>query len=102
MKVSYPTLMDGDLSILLTKQGLTTQAVCPEQYLLEHPQEAPMDVEAYLKETARLRTNLERLGTLEVWDTQTHFMLVCMRLGKVSALKDYLANEHGLLTCDDS
>ena len=38
MKVSYPTLMDGDLSILLTKQGLTTQAVCPEQYLLEHPQ----------------------------------------------------------------
>jgi threonine-phosphate decarboxylase len=71
-------------------------------YLLEHPQEAPMDVEAYLKETARLRTNLERLGTLEVWDTQTHFMLVCMRLGKVFALKDYLANEHGLLIRDAS
>ena len=71
-------------------------------YLLEHPEEAPMDVEAYLQETFRLRTNLERLGTLEVWDTQTHFMLVCMRFGKVSALKDYLANEHGLLIRDAS
>ena len=71
-------------------------------YLLEHPQEAPMDVEAYLQETFRLRTNLEQLGTLEVWDTKTHFMLVCMRLGKVSALKDYLANEHGLLIRDAS
>ena len=71
-------------------------------YLLEHPQEAPMDVEAYLQETSRLRINLKQLGTLEVWDTQTHFMLVCMRLGKVSALKDYLANEHGLLIRDAS
>ena len=71
-------------------------------YLLEHPREAPMDAEAYLQETTRLRTNLERLGNLEVWDTQTHFMLVCMRLGKVSALKDYLANEHGLLIRDAS
>ena len=71
-------------------------------YLLEHPQEAPMDIEVYLQETSRLRTNLEQLGTLEVWDTQTHFMLVCMRLGKVSALKDYLANEHGLLIRDAS
>lgn len=71
-------------------------------YLLEHPLEAPMDVEAYLQETSRLRINLKQLGTLEVWDTQTHFMLVCMRLGKVSALKDYLANEHGLLIRDAS
>lgn len=71
-------------------------------YLLEHPQEAPMDVAVYLQETARLRTELERLGTLEVWDTQTHFMLVCMRFGKVSALKDYLANEHGILIRDAS
>lgn len=71
-------------------------------YLLEHPQEAPMDIEAYLRETARLRKNLERLGTLKVWDTQTHFMLVCLRSGKVSALKDFLANEHGLLIRDAS
>lgn len=71
-------------------------------YLLEHPQEAPIDLPAYLEETHRLRANLERTGAVEVWETQTHFMLACLRCGKASALKEYLAKEHGILIRDAS
>ena len=71
-------------------------------YLLEHPMEAPVDVVDYLKETNRLREELQALGIVDVWETKTHFMLVCLRCGKSSALKEYLANQHGILIRDAS
>lgn len=71
-------------------------------HLLEHDVPNPLDVPAYLRETARLRTALESLGGLEVWATETHFMLVRLRFGKASALKEYLAEEHGILIRDAS
>ena len=71
-------------------------------YLLEHPHEAPVDIMAYLAEARRLREKLQALGTVDVWQTETHFMLVCLRFGKVSALKEYLAKEHGILIRDAS
>ena len=39
---------------------------------------------------------------MDVWETQTHFMLVCLRFGKASALKEYLAEKHGILIRDAS
>lgn len=71
-------------------------------YLLEQNMPDSLDVPAYLRETARLRSALEGLGGLEVWPTETHFMLVRLRVGKAAALKDYLANEHGILIRDAS
>lgn len=71
-------------------------------HLLEHDVPNPVNIPAYLQETARLRTALEALGGLEVWGTETHFMLVRLRFGRASALKDYLANEHGILIRDAS
>lgn len=71
-------------------------------HLLEHDVPNPLDVAAYLQETARLRTALVALGGLEVWATETHFMLIRLRFGKASALKDYLAGEHGILIRDAS
>lgn len=57
----------------------------------------PASLTAYLKETARLRDRLLALGALEVWDTDTHFMLVRLRMGKASALKEWLMREKGIL-----
>jgi len=71
-------------------------------YLLAHDVPNPLNISAYLQETARLRHALENLGGLEVWETETHFMLVRLRTGKASALKNYLANEHGILIRDAS
>ena len=71
-------------------------------HLLEHNVPRPLDVASYLQEASRLRLALEALGGLEVWATETHFMLVRLRVGKASALKDYLAQEHGILIRDAS
>lgn len=71
-------------------------------YLLEHDVSSSINIEAYLQETDRLKIALEDLGGLDIWDTKTHFMLVCLRMGKASALKGYLAKEHGLLIRDAS
>lgn len=62
----------------------------------------PASLTAYLKETARLRDRLLALGALEVWDTDTHFMLVRLRMGKASALKEWLMCEKGILIRDAS
>lgn len=71
-------------------------------FLLENDVPEPVDVAAYLQETARLGKALKAVGGLDVWDTQTHFMLVQLRMGKASALKEYLAGEHGILIRDAS
>lgn len=60
------------------------------------------DLTVYLEEAGRLRRSLESLGGLDVWETKTHFMLVRLRFGKAMALKEYLADEHGLLIRDAS
>lgn len=71
-------------------------------YLLEHDIPHPLDMKSYLQEASRLRGALEALGGLEVWPTDTHFMLVCLRIGKASALKEYLAEKRGILIRDAS
>ena len=71
-------------------------------YLLEHDVKGLPVVDAYLQEAQRLRDNLNALGALQVWPTSTHFMLVQMRYGNASALKNWLANEHGILIRDAS
>ena len=71
-------------------------------HLLKNGVPDAMDMPTYLQECARLGSALQALGGLEVWPTDTHFMLVRLRFGKASALKEYLANEHGMLIRDAS
>lgn len=71
-------------------------------YLLEHEAEMEMDLVGYLREAQRLRNLLMQNGVTEVWDTKTHFMLARLRMGRASALKEYLLKEHGILIRDAS
>ena len=105
LRLGYVTGAPGLLARLRTNRmpwSVNRLAIEAGLYLLEHDVPHPLDVSAYLQETARLRRALEALGGLEVWATETHFMLVRLRFGKVAALKDYLAGEHGLLIRDAS
>lgn len=77
-------------------------ALMAGMYLAEHPEAIPFDLPKCLEETARLQALLQGRGGMDVWDTDTHFMLVRLRMGRSSALKEYLANEHGILIRDAS
>jgi threonine-phosphate decarboxylase len=105
LRLGYVTGCVGLLERLRTNRmpwSVNQLAIQAGIYLLEHPWEAPVALEEYLQETNRLRENLQALGALDVWETETHFMLVGLRLGKASALKAYLAEEHGILIRDAS
>ncbi|MCD8310231.1 MAG: pyridoxal phosphate-dependent class II aminotransferase [Prevotellaceae bacterium] len=78
---------------------LAVEAGC---YLLEHGLPRLVGLTEYLQETKRLAARLKALGGMDVWETYTHFMLVCLRVGKASALKEYLVRAHGILIRDAS
>lgn len=71
-------------------------------YLLDHVGEYEAVIPFLLAERARVAAALQRLGGMEVWPSETHFLLVQLRTGKAAALKDYLVREHGILIRDAS
>ncbi|MBR3527928.1 MAG: pyridoxal phosphate-dependent class II aminotransferase [Bacteroidales bacterium] len=71
-------------------------------YLAAHPDTAPIDLDALLAEAQRLRDSLNGIPGISVYPTQTHFMLCRMEKGRAALLKDWLANERGLLIRDAS
>jgi threonine-phosphate decarboxylase len=105
LRLGYVTGSSGLLERLRTNRmpwSVNRLAIEAGLFLLENDVSEPLDVAAYLQETARLGKALKAVGGLDVWDTQTHFMLVQLRMGKASALKEYLAGEHGILIRDAS
>ena len=78
---------------------LAIQAGC---YLLQHEDEYELDLEGLLDECDYVGRRLTEIGGMEVWPSKTNFLLVQLRNGKASALKDYLAREHQILIRDCS
>lgn len=77
-------------------------AISAGHYLLRHQDEYEMDVPALMQERQRMAEQLTRLGCIEVWPSDTHILLCRLRMGRSSALKEYLATEHGILIRDAS
>lgn len=70
-------------------------------YLLSSSQ-CDIDIPLLLKEKERLAQSLLSIGGMEIWPSDTHYMLVQLRMGKAAALKEYLATEQGILIRDAS
>ncbi len=77
-------------------------AIDAGHYLLMHKDEYEFDVKELLDERERLAQKLAALGVIDVWPSDSHILLCKLRIGKASALKEYLAKEHGLLIRDAS
>lgn len=77
-------------------------AIDAGHYLIRHADEFYFNLEDLLKERERVEERLKKLGIIEVWPSDTHILLCKLRMGHASALKDYLANEHGILIRDAS
>lgn len=71
-------------------------------YLLQSLTGYDIDIPLLLSEKERLVQSLLLVGGMEIWPSDTHYMLVRLRLGKAAALKEYLATEHGILIRDAS
>lgn len=77
-------------------------AIDAGHYLLAHEEDYRIDLQALMQERARMASVLNSLGFVEVWPSHTHILLCRLRTGHASALKEYLATEHGILIRDAS
>lgn len=105
LRLGYITAQPGLLDRLRANRmpwSVNQLAIEAGLYLLNEGVPHAIGMEVYLAECARLRDALLALGGVEVWPTATHFMLARLRFGKAAALKDYLADEHGILIRDAS
>ena len=72
------------------------------KWLVQRGETAIPDLPSYLAETQRLRAMLNGLDGIETLDTQTNFFLCTIRQSTAADLKEYLAQEHGILIRDAS
>ena len=77
-------------------------AVEAGRYLLQNAHRYPLHLPQLLKERERVAEAFKKMGGLEVWPSDTHFMLVRIRNGRAAALKDFLVEQYGLLIRDAS
>jgi threonine-phosphate decarboxylase len=96
-----PELLDK-LRAVRMPWSVNALAVEAGLYLAEHPETAPIDLDALLAEAQRLREALNSIPDISVDHTQTHFMLCRMEKGRAALLKDWLANKKGILIRDAS
>ena len=72
------------------------------KFLLKKGKPAVDNLDEYLEETERFRTNLREIKGMRVFETKTNFMLCELDTIKASALKYFLIHEHGMLIRDCS
>ncbi len=72
------------------------------KWLVQRGETAIPDLPSYLAETQRLRAMLNDIEGIEAQPTQTNFFLCTIRQATAAELKEYLAQEHGILIRDAS
>lgn len=72
------------------------------KWLVSRRETAIPDLPGYLAETSRLRSMLNGLDGIEAQGTQTNFFLCTIKSATAAELKEYLAQEHGILIRDAS
>ena len=71
-------------------------------YLIKHKAEYKIDAEKLINERRRVASELESMGCVTTWPSDTHILLCKLRMGKSSALKEYQAEKHKILIRDAS
>ena len=105
LRVGYFTASEGltdDVRCRRMPWSVNSLAIEGAKYLLEEGDGISADIPQLLAERERLTNLLLATGMLEIWPTDTHYMLIKLRMGKAAALKDFLAVNHGILIRDAS
>lgn len=105
LRVGYFTASEGltdDVCCRRMPWSVNSLAIEAAKYLLEEGDGISADIPQLLAERERLTNLLLATGMLEIWPTDTHYMLIKLRMGKAAALKDFLAVNHGILIRDAS
>lgn len=82
--------------------SVNTLAIEAGCFLLQQYPYSPFCVDDLIDEQQYVSHQLQALGCIEVWPSNTNFILAQLRFGTATALKEYLATQHHLLIRDCS
>ncbi|MBQ4387883.1 MAG: pyridoxal phosphate-dependent class II aminotransferase [Prevotella sp.] len=105
LRLGYVT---GDPSLIQLLRNLrhpwsvSSMAIEAGKYLLKHGQPAIQDLDSYLEETQRLRSELRQTAGVRVFETKTNYMLCELDNASAIDLKSNLIHQHGILIRDCS
>ena len=105
LRLGYVTAHEAVLNELRLQRmpwSVNQMAIDAGRYLLAHQDDYSLDLDALMSERSRVAEQLQKLGCIDVWQSDTHILMCKLRIGKASALKDYLALEHHILIRDAS
>jgi threonine-phosphate decarboxylase len=105
LRIGYVTgnpLLVRHLRAFRMPWAVNALAIESGRYLLRNAHRYPLHLSELLKERERVAEAFKGLGGLEVWPSDTHFMLVRIRNGRAAALKAFLVEQYGLLIRDAS
>jgi len=103
LRLGYVTAHPNTIQLLRTLQrpwSINVLAAEAGKFLIERGQPAVTDLDAYLEETERFRSELRKVEGLRVYETKTSYMLCETNKGTSTELKNYLVHEHGILIRD--
>lgn len=80
--------------------SVNQMAIAAGHYLLCHKEDYVIDIEPLMAERRRVADRLERLGVIDVWQSDSHMILCRLRIGNASALKEFLVDNYGMLIRD--
>ena len=103
LRLGYITAHPSTILLLRTLRypwSVPALSIEAGKFLLQHGQPAVSDVNAYLAETQRLRSELRKIEGMRIFDTKTNYMLCDLNSTTGAELKSYLINEHGMLIRD--
>ncbi len=105
MRLGYVTGAPATIRLLRNLRhpwSVSSIAIETGKFLLTHDLHAISDIEAYLAEAGRLRSELRKIKGVRVFETKTNYMLCELENVSALELKNYLVHEHGILIRDCS
>lgn len=105
LRLGYATASSPLLKMLRLQRmpwSVNHLAIEAGHYLLAHEEDYTLDLDTLISEKDRVTEKLNTLRAIEIWPSDTHILLCKLRIGNAAALKDFLANEHGILIRDAS
>ncbi len=105
LRLGYVTGHPNIIQLLKERQNpwsVNALAIEAGIFLLKQGQVAIPSLDDYLTEAERLRSELGKIEGIQVFETQTNFMLCEMDKGTSANLKQWLIHEHGILIRDCS
>lgn len=100
--VSGNSRLIKQLGLFRMPWSVNALAIEAGKFLLANRDLYRFDAAGLIAERERVAAEFTKTGLIEVWPSDSNMLLSRLRMGKASALKDYLAKEKGILIRDAS